>query len=135
MSSTLIILIAVIMVVLTTDVSVLIGVAELISTVPAYLPRHPIPIIIELWCVLFIHLSKNVVFFCVVAHSLLDYFAALSVKHTFMRHFLVTICLVIIHLVTFGDAFTVSASCTFSFGLVDFTHWFTVRTHLCYIAV
>ena len=133
-ASAIILIAIVVMVLLAADVSIF-GVAQLVSSIPANLSGHPVPFFIESWCILFIHVSVDVVLLGVVTDSLFDNFATLTVKHSLVGHFLVTGCLVVIHLVSLSDSLAIGTVSSFRLCLVYFTHRLSIRSHFRYIAV
>ena len=70
-----------------------------------------------------------------IANSLFDHFPALTIKHSFVRHLLVTGVWVIIHLLAFSNLFAIGSNGPFSFSLVNFADWLAIRPYHSFIAV
>lgn len=81
------------------------------------------------------HAPVDVLLLSIVAESLLDHLAALTIKHALVSHLLVTGRLIVINLVTLGYALSVSVSGSLSLCLINFTHWFAVGANLRRVAV
>ena len=71
----------------------------------------------------------------IISKSLLYDFSTLAIQHTFMGHFLVTCCCVIIHLMSFRNTLTVRSNSSLSLCLVCFTNRFAIGTNLSWATI
>lgn len=79
--------------------------------------------------VTFVDVSKDIVLMTFVANFLLNNFSTLSVYHSFVSHFLVTISSVFVHLMSFSDPFAIRSYCSFCVFLVTFFYWSSIWSH------
>lgn len=108
---------------------VTLSVTKLVTSSPADLVCHTVPVPIKLRSILLIHLPEDVVFLSIVSLALFNDFATLSVKHPLVSHFLVTCRLVVVHLVPLCDFLSVWTVSPFSLRLVNLANRLTVRPH------
>lgn len=108
---------------------VVIGVAQASIGSHAHLLSFPIPSRVKLSALVFANVPVQVVLLSLVSHPLFDHFAALTIKHSLMRHLLHSSLLIAIHLLTLGNLLSLSISSTSSFSLVGLGHRLPIGSH------
>lgn len=96
---------------------------------------HSIPLFIKVSRLVLLKISVDIMLTLLITNFLLYYFSALTIKHAFMGHFLVTSCRVFIHLLSFSYSFSIWPNCPFGLSLIHLLNRSTVRANLRWVAV
>lgn len=86
---------------------------------------------VKVVCLAFLHSTVDIKLLTIISNSLLHYFSALAIKHTFMCHLLVPVVRVIVKLMTLCNFLTVRTLCSLGLCLVDLGDWLSIWSHLC----